>query len=162
MTGDGLAHQIVADGCRPLRDLIGVHLAGGVVRAQRDAIDTGQVGNALRLEESATVPEIRIDDVARLIGDEGPEAFTPREVLAHHDRHGRRLHEPVPALVVVDHQRVFEEERLHGLQDPGELDRRGEVELPVAMAHDVVLPANRLADVFEGLADAAGAPSSSR
>ena len=111
--------------------------------------------SAMRLV-SRKPPELRRSGCrmsAPAVDDEVLEPFAPREVLAHADRHLRALAQPPPRIGVVDRQRIFEPQRLDRLDRVGDLNRRAQVVFPVAVDHDVVVPADRLAAVLEPLLD---------
>ena len=127
--------------------------AAGVVGRHRQVEDLGEVGDPLGFEEAARVAQVGVEDVTTLIDDEILESLPPDEVLAGADGDLRGGDQAPPALGVVGGHGVFEPERLDRLDRLGELDRGPQVVLPVAVDHDVVVPADRLAAVLEALAD---------
>ena len=62
-------------------------------------------------------------------------------------------HKPLPRIRVIDRQRILEPDGLDRFDRVGDLNRRAQVVFPVAMHHDVVIPADRLAAVLESLLD---------
>ena len=65
----------------------------------------------------------------------------------------------LPGFGVIDRQRIFEPERLHRRDGFGDLDRCAQIVFPVAVDHDVVIPADGLTAVLKALRDVDRAPS---
>jgi hypothetical protein len=93
-----------------------------------------------------------MQDVASLIEDEILKTFAPREILAGADRHVGAGDQAFPGLRILHRKRVFEPERFDRFHCLGDLDRSAQIVFPMAVDHDVVVPADGFAAVLELLA----------
>ena len=93
-----------------------------------------------------------MQDIASLIEDEILKAFAPREILAGADRHVGAGHQPFPGLRILHRKRIFQPQRFDRFHCLGDLDRSAQIVLPMAVDHNVVVPANGFATVLESLA----------
>src|SRR5688572_25217016 len=92
-------------------------------------------------------------DIAALIDDEWMESFAPREVFAHANRDSGGSGKALPGGGIIDQQRVFEPKRFDRFDCFGDLYGGADVVFPMAVDHDVVVPTDSFAAVFEALPD---------
>ena len=111
------------------------------------------VGDTLGLEKSAAVAQVGMQNVAALVDDEILEALPPRQVLSRADGHARARAQPLPRIRIFHRQRVLEPHRPDRLDGVRDLDRGAQIVLPVAVDHDVVVPAESFPAVLEAFRD---------
>src|SRR5260370_7153389 len=110
--GDGLAGHVIANGSAPLASGVGVNLATGVVVGHGESKDVGHVGDPLRLQESAAVAKVGMQNVAAVLNDEVLEALPARQVLTRADGDMNALAEARPTVEVFHLEWIFEPYRL--------------------------------------------------
>lgn len=94
-----------------------------------------------------------MEDVASRVDDEGEEAGAASQVFSHANGDGRSLGEALPTFGIVDKKGVFEPNGLDGRDSFSDLESGADIEFPVAVDHDVVVPTDGFAAVFEALGD---------
>ena len=124
------------------------------MRRHRKAEHFGHVGDALGFEEAAAIAQIRMQNIAALVENEVLEAVPSCEIFTGTDGDTGGRDQALPTLGVI---RAIGSSKPHGLDGfdcLGQLDRGAEVELPVAVNHQVMIEADRLAAVLPALPNA--------
>ena len=143
----GTFHQrAVEDGCRKLLRRHVENQAADIVQRDGDAIERGQIGDALGPRDAARVDEVGLELIDCLVLQKGQRIFGQLDVFASHNRQPGRAPQRHPCLGKVGCQRVFVKERLDRLHRLGDADGAGHIQFVVAVDNDVDL----VAECFAG------------